>query len=231
MKNNTINRQLLARLDTAKKAAAASQYRPNWKDHRPAGPLLKGYPGTRGDNGVIYVASLTDEIFWKTEGDADKHARNVNSWYTDQFQENAVTPAVVSIRNPKELNSDGSHKVFFAATYYSEWDGATIYTRHSYDDAREAALAAESEAESEAERARDDAAKDTAECQIEDARAEIHALNKQALELIREIKHKDYAPPVCAAIRSQLSDFLQERRRAFERIEKLQDNYWYSVGH
>lgn len=54
-------------------------------------------------------------------------------------------------------------------------------------------------------------------------RAEVHAINRRALALIREIKAagREFSPAICQALRAQLAGYLRDRAAAFRELESL----------
>jgi rRNA maturation endonuclease Nob1 len=98
---------------------------------------------------------------------------------------------------------------------------------------REAARSADHYAEKEAEEARDWGTKSKAEADIEEARAEIHRGNTEALALIREIKQQrrppfadTFTPAICAALRNQVTEYLRDRAAQFKIIKAREEDYW-----
>lgn len=186
---------------------------------------------------VLYVDSLENAPV-VLAGDAHTLAKiDHTGWYVDQFCDDVLKGAVVAIRNPRTLNGEDdntgnkTHLQFYPATYCTAWDGATIYISEVYETAREAAYRADRIAERLAEDEREYQAKEQAQIDIDEAKAEIHKMNREFLALRAETKQagQSYTPHVCEAIREKLSDILDERERLFDRIAKLQDNFWFAV--
>lgn len=245
--NTKLNTPAARRLETYKAAAAesierwgAGNHYADWKNNRhPKAPVLYRGDLNRSQDGKEFYLDNLDQWPGTNEGDASDIIRlDHTGWFADNEQFTLIRGAVVSVRNPHALNDDGEHKVYFPAIYYTENTrrnpgevlSATVYDRPC-DSKEEAARIADSYAESEAEDAREGDAKYQAEQQIEDSRAEIHDLNKEALPLIREIKAhpQGYAAPVCSTIREKLGRILADREHLFNRIERLTDDYWTAV--
>ena len=66
---------------------------------------------------------------------------------------------------------------------------------------------------------------------IEDARANIHEINKNARALLAEIRGHEFTENVCAALRHRLQEYLGERRREFARIAERRENFWSAVSY
>lgn len=214
-----------------------SDYVTTWQQQRYPKPDVLSRPDlTRSTDKQKYFVDSLDKFPCKKWIDAEKTgARNISSWYADNRQQELITPAVVFIRNPKALNDDdrdnaGAHIQFMPAIYWSDCDCATVYT-DIYDCMNQAAHAANRYAERVAEDGREEDAKYRAEEDISNSRALIHEINRDALELIRELKaHPEgYAAPICKAIKSTLNDLMDQRAKAFQNIEKLEENYWNAV--
>lgn len=213
------------------------EYATTWQKQRyPKADVLSRSYLTRSTDKQKYFVDSLDNFPCKKWIDAEKTgARNISSWYADNMQHELITPAVVFIRNPKALNDDdrdnaGAHIQFMPAIYWSDCDSATVYA-DVYDCMNQAAHAANRYAERVAEEGREEDAKYRAEEDISDSRALIHEINRDALELIRELKaHPEgYTAPICKAIKSTLNDLMNQRKKAFQNIEKLEENYWNAV--
>lgn len=186
------------------------------------------------DRETIFVDNLKDCPF-SFEGDAEDLAKlDHTGWYTTHYCEDLMKGAVVSFRKPGRLygtdadNDTQTHKVFLAAYYETDADGATIDYSYFYETARDAAHGADRLAERAAEKEREYQAKDQAERAIDDHRADIHRLNKETLALIKEVKQQTSIFPatVCELIREHIEDVCEQRRKKFKRIAALQDNFW-----
>lgn len=174
------------------------------------------------DPGKVYVDNL--ELGWRACGDSHDIIRlRHTGWYADNDQNGLLKGCVL------QLPSRNGEPRYVPATYCTEWDGATIYMGDIGPDKEQAARNADSYAEREAERSREFYAKDEAEQQIAQKREEIHELNKEALELLREIKGQTFTPAVCSALKSSLQGLLRDRKACFKRIVKLQDDFWSAV--
>lgn len=205
----------------------------------PKAPVLVRRTPERSQDGKEFYLDNLDQWPGTNEGDASDIIRlDHTGWYADTYQFTLIRGAVVSVRNPHVLNDDGEHKIYFPAVYTcentkrAEVYNATVYASEPCASKEEAARIADSYAEREADESQDADAKYRAEQQIEDSRAEIHELNREALPLIREIKAhpQGYAAPVCSAIREKLDRILADREHLFRRIERLQDDYWTAVS-
>ena len=80
-------------------------------------------------------------------------------------------------------------------------------------------------------RVRDEDAQQQAADQIEQERAEIHEINKNARALLAEIRGQEFTENVCAALRHRLHEYLAHRRACFKTIENLRENYWNAVSY
>lgn len=209
----------------------------SWKDRRyPEPQVLKQSPLNRSQDGKeLYIDRLLDAPFSYT--DAHDIARlDHTGWYADNFQDNLIRGAVVEYRNPRKTNPDydgdsPSHVFYLPATYATQWDTARVVLR-TFTDRQDCARYADRLAEREAEESREYDAKFQAEQQIEDAKATIHALNRETLAVIRELKTgKPLAqyPALCAAIRERIEDAIDQRGELFKRIADLTDNCWLAV--
>ena len=216
-----------------------SSHYANWRNNveRPfkrtpaAGRWAADYTGHKSGR-PFYVDSL-DATGWRQTGDAAdilraagawRAADNCN-WYADNYQGEVIKSAVL------QLPSRDGTPVYIPATYCSDWDGATCWPLEWHETAEEAARSAAGYAEKEAEESREFYAKDAAEQQTAEQRELIHATNKEALALIREIKQAgaNFSPAICQALRSKLSDYLETREEAFKRIDELTRDYWSAV--
>jgi len=172
--------------------------------------------------GKFYVNSLN--LGWRECGDShDIVSLRHTGWYADNDQDSLLKGCVL------QLPSRNGEPRYVPATYCTEWDGATIYMGEIGPDKEQAARYADRNAEIEAEASREFYAKDSADQQISEKREEIHELNKEALELLREIKHQTFTPAVCSTLKGALQQMLRDRRKCFERIVKLQDDFWAAV--
>lgn len=189
------------------------------------------------DRQTIFVDDLKDCPF-NFEGDAHELAKiDHTGWYADQCQDNLVKGAVMSFRNPGRLYGEDdntgnqTHKVFLAAYYETDADGATIDYSHFYETARDAAYAADRLAERAAEKEREYQAKDQAERDIEELKGEIHTLNKETLALIKDVRQQASTFPstVCDVIRGHIYNVRKQRREKFKRIAALKNDYWLAV--
>lgn len=156
-------------------------------------------------------------------------------FYCDHWQSGIIRGAVIKLRTPRGT-------LYVPATDCTEWDGTVHYIsdfelvekgapEHEHEKAiREAARSARHYAEKEAEEAREYAAKYKAEVDQEEARETIHATNKEALALIKEIKQAGtVSPAICRALRAQLTAMMETRTEQFEVIEKRKADFWSAV--
>jgi hypothetical protein len=228
-----------AKLTESYKIYGNFDYVTTWQQQRYPKPDVLSRPDlTRSTDKQKYFVDSLDQFPCKKWIDAEKTgARNISSWYADNMQHELITPAVVFIRNPKALNDDdrdnaGAHIQFMPAIYWSDCDSATVYA-DVYDCMNEAAHAANRYAERVAEEGREEDAKYRAEEDIKTHREMIHELNREALPLIAELKaHPEgYAEPICKVIKNTLNDIMYQRAKAFQNIEKLEDNYWNAISY
>ena len=230
------------RLDQYRREAAAGKWaRPlTWRDTRRHHSNPWGAPrpnNVRGRRGEIYTDSL-EQYGHDLGAAADLFPRLFDhaGWYADNYQDALIVGHVVRIRCPRGT-------LYVPATMCTDWDGTTHYMaaaelvprgsgKEDHDAARrEAARSADHYAEREAEEAREDSARQQAAAQIEEARAEIHSVNRQALALLaeRKLSHTSriqFSPAVCEAIQARVRGFLAARAHLFAVIRNRQDNYW-----
>lgn len=201
-----------------------------FKKTYPAGRWAPDYTGPKSDR-PYYLDSL-DAMGWRQTGDASDILRKAYGnraadgcdWYADNLQDAVIKSAVL------QLPSRNGSPVYIPATYCTYWDGATCYPLDQYDTPEAAARVAAGYAERAAEESRDADARDAAEQQIEEKRAEIHEINRAALALIREVKAAGtFTPAVCSALRGALADYMNDRRAAFKRIDTLTADYWAAI--
>lgn len=186
---------------------------------------------SRGADGQIFTEDIAQ--YGANVGDAHEIIRlNHTGWFADGWQNGVIRGAVCAIRSPRGT-------LYVPVTYCTEWDGTIHWMRDAHlapkgasesdhENAKhDAARTADHIAEREAEQSREDDAKYQAEHQIAEKRAEIHETNAQARALIREIKAAgQFTPAVCGALRGTLENYLAERRKAFRRIAKLENDFW-----
>ena len=242
---------LRARLAKAKDKASKNNYatidgvfKPaaDWRDHargrwhvasagvwqrledmpRHANASDRAYYCDKWPDGLRYVNSAYDVS-------RAEHSRRVDhtGWYTDSFQDGTLSGHVL------QLPGHDGKPIYIPGTAHSDWDGITLYPLNMFDDALECAQAADSYAEHAAESEREYQAKDQAKQQIAELHEEIVTLRADARALIREMKTARNTastyPVICKALRDKLADIREESRKAYERITKLQNNYWYAV--
>ena len=139
-------------------------------------------------------------------------------WFADNDQDQLYVGEVWHLPHGK-----------FLAGYVDDFGGTAIFDGRVYDDKSDAAYAGDSMAESAAEKSREFYAKDRAEQDILQARDDIHELNKEAMEVLRELKGVQLPPALCAAVRGNLQTLLNLRKKAFCTIKRRQDDYWSAV--
>lgn len=191
----------------------------------------------RNDKGAIYTDNR--EQYGRDLGFADTLApRRVEhqGWYCDQGYCDTIRGSVTRVRGAR-------FTLYVPVTSCTGWDG----TIHHMQDAervprgsseeeheqaiRDAAATADRCAELEAEQEREDSARDQAEQDIQEARATIHTLNREALELIKAIKAsgRTFEAPICSALAHRARDLLADRAEQFETINKRTGDYWTAV--
>ena len=206
-----------------------------WRETRRHHPSIWATPNNqRGKRGEIFSDSIGQ--YGDDLGTLDKlypRAFDHSGWYADNWQDALIQGHVCRMRCARGT-------LYIPATECTGWDGTVHYMRAAElvpngatEDAHhqacsEAARSADHYAEKEAEEAREDDAKAQAEFHIEEARASIHELNREALALLREVKTQPagFTPAVCEAVRDKIRDCLARRRAEFETIAARQDNYW-----
>jgi hypothetical protein len=163
-------------------------------------------------------------------GFADEIDRSIghNGWYSDNFHDETLRGVVY--RLPTH-----NGRAVFAYGYADPWnDGAAFLCfDNDAEDEKHAARFADQLAERCAEDQREHEARDSAQNEIEELTARLVEIRRQVLTLIRETRavcaSLNGAPTVKAAIQEGLRHLLGERSEAFERREKLQENYWEAV--
>lgn len=226
---------LQARLKRYKDNAAAmaarypqSAHYADWRNNRyPKPAILKSrnqINRRQEDRTVIYADSF-DCLPLTLVGDACDFGRNIPcGWYTDDMEIETLKGAVLSFRNPHRTSSDeneNSHVFYLAANYHSDWDGVTVYTDMIHATILDAALYADECARIEAEKCREQAELDYMEQRKDEAKTELHGLNKNTLQLIKEIKQarQRFTPAICQALTSSLKAALRERGELLRTIE------------
>lgn len=170
-----------------------------------------------------------ESCFMQLEGFAGDFARlGHTGWYADSSQDELVKGAVMSIRTSGRTDTDGGHFTYFPAITYTQSECDTVFLI-PFDDKREAALYADQLAEEYAEKAREGEAEFMAEQQIEDLKSQLHTINQKTLAVIKELKKAVLSPALCAVIRENIENAIEERTGIFKRIEALNDNYWLAV--
>lgn len=159
-----------------------------------------------------------------------EHSRSVDhtGWFTDSFQSGTLQGYVL------QLPARNGQPIYIPATKHSEWDGVTLYPNDMHDTALDCARAADQYAEHAAESEREYEAQENAKQQIANKQDEIATLRADRRALVREMRAARATgvasfPAICDALRERLSDLKEDSRRAYDRIGKLQDNYWNAV--
>lgn len=230
-----VSQQLQARLEAYKANAAKmaagypqSAHLAGWRNNRyPKPAILKGRNQITRDskNPRIIYADSFDCLPLTLVGDACEFGRNIpHGWYTsDEYDGEILKGAVLSFRHPHKINSDedGSHVFYLSASYHSDWDGVTVYTGITHDTKRDAALYADECARVEADECRENDARYQLEQRAIEAREELHELNRETLQLIREIKNarQSFTPAICQALTATLKSALRQRAELFETIQ------------
>lgn len=160
-------------------------------------------------------------------GNADQicgHIRH-RGWFLDHFEDETARGQVWQL---PAKNGQPRFVYGFADCYNAGL--AFIDFCHTFCE-RSAANNADDMAKEYAEGCREFYAKDAAERDIGDAKADIHALNGEALALIKEIKQAGaFSPNICAALKSHLTGILRRRSGHFAVIKARQDDFWSAVG-
>lgn len=207
----------------------------NWRAH--VRKIFQDVSNQRHEKGYMFTDTV-DQIgeyigdYWNVN-----HRINNTGWYADNYQSETVQGGVCKLRTSKGV-------YYIPVVYWSDCDGAIHYVNDmekvdkgaeefDHDEAKKAAAnSANYYAEKLAEDEREFRAKESAEQDIENARENIHAINKKALSLLAEIKkHGAFSPAVCLALREKLADYLVERRAEFKTIEKRENDFWSAVSY
>lgn len=162
-------------------------------------------------------------------GHADELVRlDHTGHYVDETFSSAVRGAVWRLTGKNK-----GERMISGCIIKDEFGGNESHAFISYEvfaDEMLAARNADRLAEKYAADSRECYAKDQAEQDIENARDEIHTINRNALGLIAEIKHAgQFSPAVCDAIKSHLKSLIDERRKQFDIISKRRENPWTAV--
>lgn len=228
-----------ARLALYRERAAKNKHGNNdWRGHRYARTWEPRWHNWNEARTEIYSNerdTLGDYLGdWPSFG--GRYLRDTTGFYVDQWCDDTMQGGVELIRTPKGA-------LYVPVTYCTGWDGVTYYmadaervdkgaTEAEHEQAqKEAAASAYHYAEREAEEAREDSAKQSAEDQITEARADIHAINKAARALLAEIRGQEFTENVCAALRHRLREYLADRKRLFKLIAEREENYWSAVSY
>lgn len=160
-----------------------------------------------------------------------EHSRAVDhtGWYTDSFQSDKLAGYVL------QLPAHKGQPVYIPATKHSLWSGVTLYPNDMHDTPLNCARAADQYAEHAAEAEREYQAQESAKMEIAEKQDEIAKLRTDRRALVREIRAARVTgvagfPAICNALRDRLAELRDESRDAYDRIGKLQDNYWNAVS-
>ena len=163
-------------------------------------------------------------------GDAHKLAElRHTGWYADSFQSELVCGRVL------QLPARNGTPCYIPAIYLTECDGVTLYPLDRYEEARDAARAADHYAEREAEACCEHDAEFQAEQQTEELQARIVENRAELRSLVREMKAlRPVAPAasyrtICATLRASIAALRKESHKAHKRIAALRDNPWLAV--
>jgi len=227
-----------ARLAKYRKSAAESKWSNDWRKHKYCNTWTLAWHDWDASRRKIYTDerdTLGDYLGdWGEFSGGGRMLRDTTGFYADSWCNDTIQGGVERIRSAR-----GTYYV--PVTYCTGWDGVTYYmadaeivprnsTEADHDTAKhEAARSAYHYAELEAEQAREDDAKYRALEDIQDARDEIHDINRHALALLAEIRGKEFTENVCAALRHRLQEYLADRRRCFAKITERTENYWTAV--
>lgn len=194
-------------------------------DTREGNPRFRPLDSSRPHGLHVAWIESGDEIGARWLGPADKSARmDHQGWYANSFQDETTRGVVYRLPHGR-----------FVAGASDPWNcdkdgfGPFLMGREVFTDEREAALAADRLAEIYEEFLREDDAKQQAEAQIEEKRAEVASLREDIRELIAGIRESKLAPAVCAEIRDSIRRHWQEMTAARERIHALKRNFWLAV--
>lgn len=240
MKSQNINPQLTARLERYKANAQKSleavlkhypnahpeyiKQRGDWRENRYPRPAILSRGNfylthSKDDPRIVYADSF-ESLPLTLKGDAYDLARGTCcGWYISEFFDETQKGAVLSFRNPHKLSIADSHLFYVAGTYNSDADGVTVYLDVIHDTPEDAARYADECARIEAEAMREENARYQQEQEREEAREQLHELNKNTLQLIREIKQsRDFSPAICEALTDTIKAALRERRKLLATI-------------
>lgn len=220
----------LNRLNAARRAAAhyaannpQSNYYNDWRSwvRKPAAcPTMTRDLENRN---IMYVDVMAD-IKLRYVGEAHKIVSlRHTGWYADNDQNDTYYGQVY------QLPARNGVEQYVPAICHSGYGTGTLYLNDIGPDKEQAARDADHYAQKEGEEAREYDAKDTAERLIEEAREEIHVINRQVLPALKELKGARLTPSICSMVRAGIQDHLADRRAAFKKIASLEDNFWNAV--
>ena len=226
------------RLQLYKTRAKASQYSNDWRGHRYARTWEPTGWTWSEDRRKIYADERDTLGDYLGDWGAFLSGRcwDALGFYCDSWQSETLRGGVERIRG-------AACTLYVPVTYCTGWDGVTYHMRDAYrvergspeedheEARRDCAAMAYNIAEREADRYRDEDAQQQAADQIEQERAEIHEINKNARALLAEIRGQEFTQNVCAALRHRLHEYLAHRRACFKTIENLRENYWNAVSY
>lgn len=178
------------------------------------------------DSKTRWVEDTSDLRFVGYSDEISTHIRH-KGWFADNFQDETYRGAVwrLPAKNGKER---------FVFGYQDSCnEPAALIDFDWTDDELDAALRADSMAEYDAVEAREYYAKDAAEREIEELKAEIIDIKATIKELLserRELKMTGLTnDTVCGLFSEKVKNLLYDVKSARERIEELSDNYWLAV--
>lgn len=175
------------------------------------------------DRNVMYVDEM-DALDLRHVGEAHKIiSLRYTGWYADNDQHAMYVGQVYQLPARKGVEQ------YVPAIRHSDYGTGTLFLGEITSDKGDAARWADQNAEKAAEESREYDAKDAAEQQIAEAREEIHVINRQVLPALKELKGARLTPAICSMVRGGISELLAERRAAFKKITKLQDDFWQAV--
>lgn len=179
--------------------------------------------------------------YFRNVTEADELVRlNHKGWYVDSNYDETTKGIVVQLpaRDGKPVYLHGCTDPWNANMALIAWRECE-WT----EDKEEAARWADSVAESYAEMLREDHAKEEAKHEIEQARERIEEIRITTRLLTREIKDvkrlnpktkqavSPFTPAICDALKIRIRHLRSESHELWERITKLEDNYWEAVSH
>lgn len=202
-------------------------------------PVTSGYyhapkPNHHGGIGFYLGSDSPINLRWQWCDEVEGSRIGHTGWFTDDYQSETIRGLVMRLPGGRGFLAGWSMGENMASEidstlYETEKEAARAADR----EAEIAALMAAQLAEREAEKEREHQTEQQAERDIEEAKARIHAINKDALALIRELKTVNacasFPPAICAALRARLEAFTSERTEQFDLIKERQRNPYSAV--